>query len=58
MDSTRLDPHLRGVGRVQGSRPVVHVAQTARSETHSGLLPVLEDAEGRQPRRDENQEPG
>ena len=56
MDPARLTPHLSQFCRARygaGPCPVVQVAQTARRETHSGLVARLKDTEPRGPERQE-----
>ena len=46
VDSPRLPSHLLQLGRLgDGLGPLIHVAQTARRQSHSCLVARLEDAE-------------
>jgi len=59
MDPHRLTtnpPELGGIGDRAGARSIVHVAQTARREPHSGLVSRLKESERAQPQRKECEE--
>ena len=52
MNPQRLASNLRQLGRLlnrTGARPVIQVAQTARRESHSGLVFGLEESERAEP---------
>jgi len=54
MDPQRLTPHLRQLsGRFDWTRPVVHVALTARCQPDSSLVFCLKESERAQPEREE-----
>ena len=60
MDPQRLASHLRELGRLLNRTracAVIEVAQTARRESHSGLVFGLEESERADPKRKENSEP-
>jgi hypothetical protein len=57
MNPQRLTPNLRQLsGRFDWTRPVVHVALTARCEPDSGLVSCLKESERAQPERQQREE--
>lgn len=59
MDPQGLPSYLRELGRLLNrtrARAVIEVAQTARRETHSGLVLGLKESEGTHPKRKEYHE--
>lgn len=57
MDPQRLTPNLRQLsGLFDWTRPIVHVALTARGELHSGFVSRLKESERAQPERQQREE--